>query len=56
MLQVNGLLHWNRNAVILMKFSLLAALEIVILTTSDAASDEDFIKMMTFLLQYKWFT
>ena len=39
-----------------MKFSLLVALEIVILTTSDAASDEDFVKMMIFLFQYKWFT
>ena len=33
--------HWNEN-VILTKFSSLAALEIVILTTSSAASDEKF--------------
>ena len=34
-----------------MKFSSLAALEVVLLTTSSAASDENFIKMKTFLLQ-----
>ena len=39
--------HWNGNVVILMKFSSLAALEVVILTTSSAASEENFIKMMT---------
>ena len=32
-------IHWNRNVFILMKFSSLAALEVVILTTSSAASD-----------------
>ena len=37
--------------VILTKFSSLAALEVVILTTSSAASDEHFIKMNTFLFQ-----
>ena len=37
---------------ILMKFSTLAALEVVILTTSPAANDENFIKMMTFSGQY----
>ena len=35
-----------------MKFSSLAALEVVILTTSSAASDENFIKMMTFSFQW----
>ena len=40
--------HWNRNFVILMKFSSLAALKVVILTTFSAASDENFVKMTTF--------
>ena len=31
--------HWNKNVAILTKFSSLAALEVVILTTSSAASD-----------------
>ena len=43
--------HWNENVVILTKFSSLAALEVVILTTSSAASDENFIKMKTFPFQ-----
>ena len=43
--------HWNENVVILMKFSSLAALEVVILTTFSAASDENFIKMKTFPFQ-----
>ena len=38
---------WSKN-VILTKFSSLAALEVVILTTSSAASDGNFIKMKTF--------
>ena len=33
-----GVCHWNENIVILMKFSSLAALEVVILTTSSAAT------------------
>ena len=44
-------LHWNGNVVILTKFSSLAALEVVILTTFSAASDENFIKMKTFPFQ-----
>ena len=44
--------HWNENVVILTKFSSLAALEVVILTTSNAANDENFIKMTTFLFQW----
>ena len=40
--------HWNKNVVILTKFSSLAALEVVTLTTSSAASDDNFIKMKTF--------
>ena len=43
--------HWNENAVILTKFSSLAALKVVILTTFSAASDENFIKMKTFPFQ-----
>ena len=46
--------HWNENVVILMKFSSLAALEVVILTTFSAASDENFIKMKTFPFQW-WY-
>ena len=46
-------IHWNKNVVILTKFSSLAALEVVILTTSSAASDEHFIKMKTFPFQCK---
>ena len=36
-----------------MKFELLAALEVVICTTSSAASDENLIKTTTFLFQWK---
>ena len=43
--------HWNGNVVILMKFSSLAALEVVKMTTSSAASDENFVKMTTFSFQ-----
>ena len=43
--------HWNGNVVILTKFSSVAALEVVILTTFSAASDENFIKMKTFPFQ-----
>ena len=44
--------HWNGNVIILTKFSSLAALKVVILTTFGAASDENFIKMMTFSFQW----
>ena len=44
--------HWNENVVILTKFSSLAALEVVKMTTSSAASDENVIKMKTFLFQW----
>ena len=37
--------------VILTKFQSLAGLEVIILTTSSAASDGNFIKMMTFQFQ-----
>ena len=45
-------LHGNGNVVILRKFSSLAALEVVILTTSGAASDDNCVKMTTFPVQY----
>ena len=45
--------HWNGNVVILMAFSSLVALKVVTLTTFSATSDENFIKMMTFLFQWK---
>ena len=53
-------IDWNENVVILTKFSSLAALEVVILTTFSAASDEIFIKMKTFPFQcsfdvYIWY-
>ena len=44
--------HWNGNVVILMKFSSMAALKVVILTTFSAANDEDFVKMTTFSCQW----
>ena len=42
--------HWNK-VIILTKFSSLAALEVVNLTTSSAAIDENFIKVKTFQFQ-----
>ena len=44
--------HWNKNVVILTKFSSLATLEVVKMTTSSVASDENFVKMTTFLFQW----
>ena len=44
--------HWNFNIIILMKCSSRAALEVVILTTSSAASDVDFVKMMEFMFHW----
>ena len=38
-------IDWNENVVILMKFSLLAAPEVVKMTTSGVTSDENFVKM-----------
>ena len=40
-------MHWNGNVVILTNFSPLAALEVVKMTTSSAASGEIFVKMTT---------
>ena len=50
-LRINWVIVWNRYVVILRKFSSLAVQEIVILTTSRAAGDENYIKM-TFQLQW----
>ena len=47
--------HWNGNVFILMKFSSLAALKVVKMTTSSAASDENFVKMTTFSFQWRWY-
>ena len=47
------MVHWNKYIVILMKFSSLAAMEIVILTASRTATDENFIKMKTSPFQCK---
>ena len=44
--------RWNEH-VILMKFSSLAALKVVILTSFSATSDENFIKRI-FLFQFCW--
>ena len=44
--------HWNENVIILMKFSSPAASQIVKMTTFSAASDENFVKMMTFPFQW----
>ena len=44
-LDLPGALSWNGNVVILMKFSSLAALKVVNITTSGADSDENPIKM-----------
>ena len=41
-------IHWNRNVFILIKFSSLAALEVGEMTTSSAASDGNYVKMMIF--------
>ena len=46
--------HRNGNVIILTKFSSLAALKVVKMTTSSAASDENFVKMTTFSFQW-WY-
>ena len=45
-------IHWKGNVFILMKLSSLAALEVVKMTTSSAASDENFVKT-TFSFQWR---
>ena len=49
---MNTTRHWNGKVFILMKCSSLAALEVVKMTTSSAASDENFVKMTTFWFQW----
>ena len=46
--------HWDKNVIILMKFSPLAALKDVILIISSAASDENCIRMKTFPFHRWW--
>ena len=48
------IIRWNKNVVILTKFSLLAPPKVVILATFGAASDEDLVKMKTFPFQWYW--
>ena len=43
-------IHWSRNVAILTKFSSLAPPEVVKMTTSSAASDENSMEVMTFFL------
>ena len=45
------LVHWNRNVFILVKFTSPTALVVVKMTTSNAAGDENFVKVKTFLFQ-----
>ena len=47
-------IHWNRNAVISTTFTSLAVLDKM--TTSCAANEKNFIKMMTLPFQYKMIT
>ena len=49
-------LHWNGNIFILMKLPSLAALEVVKMTNSNAASDENFMKILTFSLDIECVT
>ena len=42
--------HWNRNVVKFTELSSLVAPEVVILTTSGATSDENFVNLATFSL------
>ena len=45
---------YGKCCILILKFSSLAALEVVKLTTSSAASDENFVKMTTF--SFQWIT
>ena len=47
MTKIGSHIHWNRNVVISIKFSLMAASEVFVMTTSDAASDDNFVKITT---------
>ena len=44
-------IHWNENIVIWTIFSLWAPPEVVKMTTSSAASEQNFIQMLSFLFQ-----
>ena len=44
-----GPVHWHENVVIPTKFSSLAVLEVVILTISNEDSDDNVIKMKTYM-------
>ena len=50
-LMTSGLKHWKRN-VVLTEFSSVAAPDVVILTTSGAASDENLVRLTTFPFQW----
>ena len=43
---------WKEEVAMLQNISSLAALEVVVMTTSSAASDEKFINVMTYPLQF----
>ena len=47
-------LHWNKTLFILTKLSSLAVQEVVKMTTSSAAGDENFIRMTTFSFQCRY--
>ena len=53
-INVRRVLNWNGDVVILMKFLSLTVLEIVVSTTSGATSDENLIKVTTFLFHCVW--
>ena len=46
--------HWNGDVIILTKFSSLTALEVVILTTSRAVSDENLVRMTAFSFPWSY--
>ena len=48
-IELGPYIYWNRTVIILVEFSTLPWQEIVILITSEAASDENVIKMTTFM-------
>ena len=51
---ISSVLCQNESYVILMKFPSLAALEIVILTTSNAANNDNFIKILHGSKSWLW--
>ena len=52
----SGPVHWHENVAILTKFSPLAVLKVVILSISKEASDDNFIKMKTYLFGVNTYT